>query len=376
MNSVSKRIATFDTWVQSGPFTVIDLALYRIFYSVSVICVAPSIQWLSEYPNSMYQPPVGLFQIFDGFPSPTALTVLELFRTFALVLLAVGFWTKWSSIAVSIALLVTYGYTYTLGKIDHTILLVLTPLVLAWSGWGDRLSADAFRRRSKGVVRCAQWPLRLLALLVGLCFFEAAAIKILTGWLSVSNQAARGHFFENLAYSSDVSAIAAWIAQVTYTPAWELLDWLTVILEAGILLTVPWWRAFRIALSCATLFHLSVFILMDIRFASNLIVYAAFVSWGSLAFWRCSRSTSSHATRLLSSTLSREFVLSLLILVGLASGLALWWLSTKSNLPTAIVGVITIFGGAGLGVGYILRQILVVGKRASRQVSRLPTERT
>lgn len=278
-----KILDRFDSWVQQGPFTALDLAIYRIIYVIAVLAIAPDLEWLAGYPEWMYRAPLGPLQLISAFPSETTLIALELLRTLALVLLAVGLWTRWASIAVGLILFITFGLNYSLGKVDHTILLVLIPVVLAFSNWGDRLSVDAIRSASRHPQTTPQWPLRFLALLIGLSFSEAALVKLGTGWLDLSSQAVRGHFRETFISIRPDTWLSSWAFEFSFAPAWELLDWMTVALEFSLLLTVPWWRAFRITLAFATIFHLGVLLIMNIPFSQNLIAYGAFVAWGLIA---------------------------------------------------------------------------------------------
>src|SRR4051812_13765812 len=110
-------VQRFDSWVEKGPLTPLDLGIYRVAYSVIALCVVPSIHWLADYPTPLYRPPRGPFQLLGGSPPLAVLVALELLRSLALLLLALGIWTRVVSIVVGALLLVTYGLTYTLGKI-------------------------------------------------------------------------------------------------------------------------------------------------------------------------------------------------------------------------------------------------------------------
>jgi hypothetical protein len=274
----------FDRWVERGPFTPADLGIYRIVFAVSALLIAPNIAWLAQYPDFMYHAPPGPLRLLSGFPSLPVLIVLEVLRSTALVLLGLGLWTRYVSIAAAIMLAITYGLTYCLGKVDHSILLVLAPLVLAFANWGDRFSIDALRDRS-GLPQQPQrqWPLRLLALLIGWGFFIAALTKLITGWLSFSSQSARGYFVLGFLTEGRTYWLADWVAAHDVRAVWELVDWLTVAFEFAILLTFPWWRSFRIALAVAATFHLGVLLVMDIDFSHTVVPYGAFVSWGVIA---------------------------------------------------------------------------------------------
>jgi hypothetical protein len=275
-------IEKFDRWVEDGPFTAEDLGIYRIIYALSVLLVAPDITWLAHYPDFMFHPPPGPLQLLSGFPSPAVLIGLEVLRSVILILLGLGIWTKQVSIAAWLILSATYGVTFCLGKIDHTILLTLPPLVLAFAGWGNRYSVDAIRRSSTPSVP-PQWPLRLLALLIGWGFFAAALTKALTGWLSLSSQASRGYFILGFVTQGRTHWLAQWVAEHDVLVAWEIVDWLTVAFELAILIALPWWRAFRITLAVAATFHLVVLLIMNIDFSNAVVAYGAFVSWSAIA---------------------------------------------------------------------------------------------
>lgn len=354
----------FDLWIRSGPFKPLDLAIYRILYSVGVLCVLPNVRWLADYPDSMYNAPPGPFQLLSGFPTLSVLTALEIIGTFSLVLLALGMWTRWMSITVALILLVTYGLTYTLGKIDHTIFLVITPLLLAFSNWGDRLSIDALRKHQEPRP-APQWPLRFLALIVGLSFLETAVIKFSTGWLELSNQAVRGYFIEFFTGWADNPGVAGWIVHLDYAPAWESLDWATVILEFAIFVTVPWWRAFRLALSCAALFHLGVYLVMDIAFPANVIAYGAFVSWGTIAAYLLTPSSFGGETVPKGGDLSRSpnCVSITLLLGGFGVGVGVWLLKMNTDALYHLSRVLLIFIGAAIGAMYLANQAAVGVRR-------------
>jgi hypothetical protein len=321
-----KRLEKFDEWVRQGPFTPRDLGIYRIIYSCCALLIVPDITWLAEYPDFMFHPPLGPFQLLPGFPSLTVLVGLEALRTVLLVLVGLGVWTRFVSIATAVVLVVTYGLTYCLGKIDHTVLLVVTPLILSFANWGDRLSVDALR--GKQPQPQSQWPLRLLALAIALPFFAAAFAKLGTGWLLWSSQAAQGQFFAGFDALDRTSWLAPMAAQLKVPAAWEVLDWLTVIIESALLVTLPWWRAFRIALAFTVIFHLGVFLVMNINFATNIVVYGAFVPW---------------AARL---PAARVLLFAPLIAA-----------SARLLVPAEVSAAVILFVGAVFGVGYLADQL-------------------
>jgi multisubunit Na+/H+ antiporter MnhC subunit len=338
----------FDTWVERGPFTSADLGIYRILYALSALLIAPNIAWLGQYPDFMFRPPTGPLQLLSGFPSPAALIGLEILRSVALVMLGFGLWTRFSSIASAVTLAATYGIQYCLGKVDHTILVVLVPLVLAFADWGARFSIDAYRSRRSPAPQ-PQWPLRLLGLLIGWGFFTAALTKILTGWLSFSSQAARGYFVLGFLTEDRTFRLAEWVAHHDIRAAWELADWLTVIFELSILLALPWWSAFRVTLAVAAVFHVGVYLVMDIDFSHAVLAYGAFVSWGSVAR-RVGGSRfggSLRARQRLPATVVYPLLSALAVVVGIAT-----WLLMVST-AGRVYGHVLIFVGAAIGLAYL-----------------------
>lgn len=359
----------FDTWVRRGPFTPADLGIYRIVYAVGALFTVPNIAWLAEYPDFMFHPPPGPLQLLSGFPPLAVLIGLEVLRSASLLAVGFGLWTRYASIASAVTLMSTYGLTYCLGKIDHTILLVLPPLILAFANWGDRFSIDAWRHRRASRSRDEpssaqeQWPLRLLGLLIAWGFFAAAMTKLGTGWLSFDSQAARGYYVLAFVTEDRTHWLAEWVAHHDSRVAWELADWLTVAFEFAILLALPWWRAFRITLAVATTFHLGVLLVMNIDFSHAVIAYGAFVSWGSIARRVGDSSLGKSAERvsracrpLFTGVTARV----LLALLAVAIGCSSWFLmvSPAGTISIGRVGGVTVIVIGGLiGIAYLVQQV-------------------
>lgn len=356
-----KMTGKFDHWVERGSFTSADLGIYRIIYAVAALFTVPDISWVSQYPDFMFQAPPGPLWMLSGFPSPTVLIALEVLRSLTLVMLALGIWTRYVSIAAWAMLSLTYGLTFTLGKIDHTILLVVVPLVLAFANWGDRFSIDALRQKREPLPQ-RQWPLRLLALLIAWAFFAAALTKLLTGWLSPDSQAARGYFVLGFLTENRTYLLAEWVAAHDVTVAWELVDWMTVVFEFSMLLALPWWRAFRITLAVATTFHLGVLLSMNIDFSNAVVAYGAFVSWGAAARWlggsRIGRPTTQFVRARRNVFTGPGIIVVLWVATAVVGGAA-WFLMVNpvGRIDTGLIaGNAIIVIGAVIGVSYLASQ--------------------
>lgn len=369
----------FDRWVNDGPFRPADLGIYRILYALSALLVVPKITWLDSFPQFMFHAPPGPLQLFTAIPPHHMLVALELLRTASLILLGLGLWTRYASIATAVMLTLTYGLTFSVGKIDHVILIVLAPLVLAFANWGERYSLDAYRRTTPTPPQ-PQWPLRLLALLIGWGFFMAALTKAATGWLSLSVEASRAYFVIGYTTEGRTDWLAHWVAAHDIGAVWHLGDWMTVILEASMLIALPSWRAFRATLAVATIFHLGVLLVMDISFYSSVITYGAFVSWATIA-GRAAQLPPIKAAVHIVQRLAGQFAGArggfVLCLVWLALGTAGWFLMTSpaGSAPTgpiASVGIVVL--GAVFGITYLTLQVSALFR--TREPAVAPVEKS
>ncbi|MGX5680890.1 HTTM domain-containing protein [Schumannella luteola] len=265
----------FDRWAAAGPFTATDLARFRILFSVGSLLTLFDFTWFSHFPPSMFLPPPGPFQLFAGFPPEPVAIAMEIGVALSFACLAFGYRTTVAGWAASILMVIGFGFTYSLGKIDHPILFAIAPALLGFTGWGSELSVDRMLGRTTTV---RVWPLRLLALVIGIAFFTAGLAKLRSGWLSPATQAVRREFL-NFYTSGNNGGVLPWLVTIDAPWAWELLDWLVVALELGIIVCVVSWTSFRIAIALATLFHLGVLVLLTISFGFNVLVYGAFVEW-------------------------------------------------------------------------------------------------
>jgi uncharacterized membrane protein YphA (DoxX/SURF4 family) len=281
-----KIVARVDAWCRSGDLTVDDIAWFRIIFSTGLLLTLQPFGSLSVRPPERFDPPLGPFMLFDTLPSHGALEALEVLIAVLAGFLLVGLHTRTVSIVLALALMTGFGLSYSFGKIDHTIVLVLVPAVMAFSAWGDARSVDADRRpRDVDQREVEQWPMRFLAVLIALSFATAGWAKLRSGWLDLDSHAVQGHFVRSYYTNDRTDWLAPEVVHVHLGPMWELADWFTVALELGLVVAVVWWRLFRVAISVAALFHVGILMLLNIVFSWNILGYAAFVRWGSIVRW-------------------------------------------------------------------------------------------
>jgi hypothetical protein len=266
-------------WLTSWPagLTTRDLARYRAFFaSFLLLFRLPRWDWATDLPASWFVPPPGLVAPLTAPPPAWLLDAGTLAVGLLLGALLVGYRTRLVSWLLPVVWILGNGVAYSWGKIDHDILLLVLPLFLGPAGWGDELSVDA-RRGRVGPAR--RWPITLLAVAVALAMFSAAVPKALTGWLSPSTQAVRGHLYQNLLVHGRDGFLAEWVASLDVNALWYAADLSAVALEAGLVLLLVRRSWFRLGLLALAAFHVVVLVTMSIGFIANLMVYAAFFVW-------------------------------------------------------------------------------------------------
>ena len=111
--------------------------------------------------------------------------------------------------------------------------------------------------------------------------FQAGWAKLTSGWLDPTTHSTYGH----LAYNYFATGRHTWAAGNTLqiAPGWflEAADWSAVVLEVGFGLALFHRETMHFFLAFACLFHVGVWILFDIAFPTNVVVYAAFLPYGN-----------------------------------------------------------------------------------------------
>jgi len=277
--------AVLDRWLfEEFRLNAKSLSVYRIVFSVYLILFfnRGSMRSLGALPDVFYHPPYGPMLLFDGFPSPAVFSVVTVGVYLGAFALLLGYRTMWASLLTGFSLMVGYGFLYSLGKINHNMLLILVPLVMAWSRWGAHYSADRLLDRAPEETEVDGWPVAVMALCVGVALFIAGVAKALGGWLDPSLQAVQTHVVRNFYLNDRQALLASTFVNLDWPILWEVADWATVALEIGLLFCVASVSAFRGGLALLVFFHLGVLLTMNISFQHQLFVYALFVEWETL----------------------------------------------------------------------------------------------
>jgi uncharacterized membrane protein YphA (DoxX/SURF4 family) len=220
--------------------------------------------------------------LFRTLPDAAILTAIGYAAFASAGLVLVGLWTRFASASLALCLMLSQGFANSFGKIDHQNLLFIVPAVMVFSDWGKALSADARRVGTNGQQPPRQWPVRLLAVMIGVEFFTAGYAKFTGGWLDLNTHATQGYVVRRLVVKGHDEMLTPFFASISNGVFWEALDWLTVGLECGIILAAVSWRSYRVILAIATQFHLGILLVLNIAFFGNVLAYGAFVQWSRL----------------------------------------------------------------------------------------------
>ena len=270
-----------DRWIHGFlPVTAEGLALSRIFFAAYFLITGiPTFSWVSRNPPGFFDPPqLSVANMFATFPSTGIMRTLDLLICVLLIFLLVGYKTRTSSILLTVAWILGNSFRFSFGKIDHSIMAVVTPAVMAFSGWGAVYSIDAKLR--KAVPRINAWPLTLLAMLLAFGYFSAGFPKLLA-WadFDLTTHGVRSWLVDGW-YQLDRRKLLAPLAMRIHNPyVWEAMDLMAVVFECSFFLSLTRRGLFRAYLVVAIMFHLVNVLMLNIGFLTLLPVYVVFAPW-------------------------------------------------------------------------------------------------
>jgi hypothetical protein len=283
------NVKNLDKWIfDSFPVTREGLALFRMFYVLFILfIISPGhmpFLYYSVYgslPADLFYPPPGPMMLFEGFAPTGVLMAIEIALMVSLGCLFMGWRTRSMSILVGLLILSGNGFAYSMGKINHDMLLAAVPVVMAFSNWGGAWSMDSAAGRAKNP---ESWPLALLALMLGFMMFTAGFPKLLGGWLDIHTNATYGHFIKHYFVNQRQDLLSELFLDIENRFFWESLDWATVFFEIGFLFSILKIRTLQFWCALAVVFHFMVMMMLNISFISNLPVYSLFlINWSKLA---------------------------------------------------------------------------------------------
>jgi predicted DCC family thiol-disulfide oxidoreductase YuxK/uncharacterized membrane protein YphA (DoxX/SURF4 family) len=309
---MTRLIARLDGWIHGFvPVTREGLAICRIVFAAFYLLVGlPWFSWTSRNPPGFLIPsPVNIAAALSDFPSLAVMKALDVVIGVCFICVLVGFRTRLVSIVLTLAWTFGNSLRFSFGKIDHEMIGVVTPVIMAFAGWGDFYSIDARRHRGETPAPRA-WPVTLLAFLIAYGFLSAGVPK-LTTWIDfdLNTQGTRS-WLMYVWTDGYRSLLVPWFMWINNRWFWEIADWIAVAFEMSVIVSLVRLSTFRAALFAAVWFHVVNLLMLNIGFYNFLPIYLIFAPWERVA----SRSAPS-VTRWLNRIGSPAMLVALLALV-------------------------------------------------------------
>jgi len=281
MSRVGKGIYSFDLRLRLG-YSITDehLAVLRIVFALTCLFITGihDFRQVGEWPASLYSPPLySLAHFFHDFPEPWFFWIITFILQFLFVALLFGWNTSKVCIAITVLLIISNSFKYSIGKINHDILFVITPLIMAYSGWGNRLSMDERQAKVCGV----RFPgLMTLAFLLAIGMATSAFVKFWFGWLDPDTQAVKAFIIRRFHVFNQSELLIESILRIESTLFWEALDYLAVTVEVALLPLFCFPKRFKFGVILLIIFHIGTILIMNLPFALHIPVYLLFLPLG------------------------------------------------------------------------------------------------
>ncbi|UKN00338.1 hypothetical protein K6119_11390 [Paracrocinitomix mangrovi] len=247
---------------------------YRyIFIFIFVFYFIPTdTLWITDAPDALYNPPkLSIGSFFSGFPSYTVLFIINVLIVVGLFMISLNKYSNIAGIITFLLIIINLNFKYSLGKIDHDILLYLTLLCFSLCNWRFDVSKE------NKILPIP--PETLLAIFIAFGMFTAGIQKA-TNWIDFDMQKSGFLAWFNSGYYNQNRTLflASMIPKLPMVVI-ELMDYFTVIFELApfpILLfgSKKLWKMWLIT---ACLFHIGVILFLNITFVPHILVYLPFL---------------------------------------------------------------------------------------------------
>ena len=271
------------------PTSATDLGICRMLFFAGLFLFYLPVDF-SEWGHvsAAFWMPLPVFTLFHLGPvSAAALDSLSNVWRIALVLSALGLFTRSSTIVAAVLGFYLLGLPHNFGHTDHfDALLVLALAVMAVSRSGDAWSVDALIARREAAPSAEYtWPIRMVWSAMALAFFAAGFAKLRHGgleWIFSANM--QMILLRSAYHTSDadpITTLGLWIA----SHAWlaRLLAAFAVIVELGFITSLVSRTARAVFVPAAALLLIGIRVTMGPTFGGFLIANVFWVPWGALA---------------------------------------------------------------------------------------------
>ncbi len=270
------------TWVDLP-----SLCCFRVIFGLFVMLFLwRKYSWIGSVPDAFFSPPMlSVAALFRGFPSASLLRLLDLAIGISTFTLTTGLFTRLSTILLLVLTVIGESFTFSFGKIDHSILYPCVLLAMSFQDWGAMFSIDALLGKQSASeyskLKKKTANLSLLAVFIAFGFLTAGFGKGLS-WidLDLTTSGFLSWFYSGYYSNGRDQFLAPFVLNlVDRSFLWELIDISAVVFELGFLLAIWTRRSWYVWLTVACLFHLMNCLLLNIQFNANAAAYLAFVPW-------------------------------------------------------------------------------------------------
>lgn len=255
----------------------IGLAYIRILSGTFFLLVhPPRWQWVGIAPPSFFNPPIlSLANLTPGFPSAYFMFITEFVAIILLFFITIGLFTRVSAVLLFFLYIIDLNYVYSFGKIDHSIMLPIMLLCIAFTNAGTIL---AIRKDGPINKRVELVSLSLLGICIAFGMFSAGFSKTIR-WIDfdLTTSGFLSWYYPNYYMYGNRYLLAQWIP---FIPQWviEIAEYLVVFLEiSGFIWVLVGRKAWEKWLFLLCIFHLSTHLTLNIPFTSHIIVYSVFL---------------------------------------------------------------------------------------------------
>lgn len=262
IDKINNRIKSFYS------FTDIEFGLVRIIYCVLYYSIysLPFKTGLGRIPDYLYAPNSSsiAYYLIPSIPDEFLFLALNVIGTIAFVCILFGYKATMAGVVFSLILIFECSILYSFQKIDHTFFNDLTFLVLGFTGWGSRISIDEYLGKK---IKINNVWLVNFTLLFFFAWFSAGIFKLMDStYLSFYE-----HHIESLVFRYNKGTYFYQFLNelIPFGDAFfaEILDYLAVIFEVGVVLVLInlRWSLIYIGLCC--LFHIFNYKMLGIAFS-------------------------------------------------------------------------------------------------------------
>lgn len=246
---------------------------YRRIYTLFLLVIfLPNTLWLGTLPDALFDPPqISIPALLSGFPNATIILSLHLLIILGIVLTAINKYRVLAGISTVALTLFLFSFVYSLGKIDHNIMLFMVLFCFSLGDWGD------FQNGKYGILPIPGET--LLAIFLAFGMFTAGILKA-RHWIDFDLDASGFlSWFYNGYFNINRTELLADSVFSIPPLLIESFDYLAVFFELCPFLVLisgkrMWWKAW-ILIACS--FHLANLLFLNIPFLIHTIVYLPFI---------------------------------------------------------------------------------------------------